>query len=106
MKDFKTKALQVLEQEKKNIERYIDNLKGDWLDWDNFKNLNVEKLENNVWMAENIDYSLAGLAIDETDEIVYSTIINCIEQPGIKPFKPEELLKLREYCYSQINDKS
>lgn len=103
MKNFKTKALQVLEQEKKNIERYIDNLKGEWLDWSNFRYLNIEKLKLNVWLTEGITYSLEN--IDEPDEIVFSTIITCIEKPGIKPFKPEELMELREYCYSQINDK-
>lgn len=104
MKDFKTKALQVLEQEKKNIERYIDNLKGDWLDWNNFRYLDIEKLKLNVWLAEGIGYSLAN--INTPDVIVYQTIINCIDQTGIKPFKPEELMELREYCYLQINDKS
>ena len=104
MKNFKTKALQVLEQEKKNIERYINNLKEWIVNWNNFKKLNVKVLEKNVWMAENISYSLAN--INTPDVIVYQTIINCIDRPGIKPFSPEELMELWEYCYKKINEKS
>ena len=100
-KKFKTKALEVLKQEKTNIEKYIKGLGR--LNWDTFHHLSVERFKQNAWLCEGITYSLNN--INHPDEIVYSTIINCIEKPGVKPMNPEALLELREYCYQQINEK-